>query len=165
MKSADIALKTWSEDCLHLLQQLNMPELMEHLGGPETDAQVVARHNRYLDLGDTGKMYCIVLCSTGEIVGSVGYWERTWNEKKVYEMGWSVLSEFQGKGIASKAVAAAIDKAKLEKKHTTIHAFPSINNLASNAICQKLNFRFVEQCKFEYPVGHFIISNDWEYKL
>ncbi|WP_028775865.1 GNAT family N-acetyltransferase [Shimazuella kribbensis] len=165
MISTDIKLETWSESCLSLLHQLNAPELMEHLGGPETEAQILARHNRYLNLGETGKMYYIQFCSTGEVVGSVGYWERTWTEEKIYEMGWAVLPEFQGKGIATKAVAVAIDKARLEKKHTSIHAFPSIDNSASNAICRKLNFKLVQECKFEYPVGHFITSNDWEYEL
>lgn len=70
---------------------------------------------------------------------------------------------FQGKGLATPVVAAAIEKA--QHKHTFIHAFPSTNNFASNAICRKLNFKLVEQCEFEYPVGHFMQTNDWERKI
>jgi RimJ/RimL family protein N-acetyltransferase len=163
MATIELKLEPWSEECLLLLYQINTPEMTKYLGGPETEAQILSRHNRYLNLGDTGKMYRIVF--NKETIGSVGYWERSWKGQMVFEMGWSVISEFQGKGLATPAVAAAIEKAKLEKKHTFIHAFPSTDNIASNTICRKLNFKLVEQCEFEYPVGHFMQTNDWELQI
>lgn len=41
-----------------------------------------------------------------------------------------------------------------------LHAFPSVSNSASNAICRKLGFRFVAEVDFEYPPGSMIRSND-----
>jgi RimJ/RimL family protein N-acetyltransferase len=110
-------------------------------------------------------MFKIVDVETGEAVGSVGYWDRSWRDEEVYEIGWSVLPAFQGRGIAGAATAQAIAHASSEQSHRFLHAFPSVDNLASNAICRKLGFTLVEECEFEYPVGHFMRCNDWRLDL
>ena len=46
-----------------------------------------------------------------------------------------------------------------------IHAFPSIENPASNAICRKAGFTFLEEVTFEYPPGSFMRCNDWQLDL
>jgi hypothetical protein len=46
-----------------------------------------------------------------------------------------------------------------------MHAFPSVSNLASNAICRKLGFSLIEACEFEYPAGNFMMCNDWHLVL
>jgi RimJ/RimL family protein N-acetyltransferase len=98
-------------------------------------------------------------------VGSVGYWQTFWNEKNVYEIGWSVLPSFQGKGIATIAVKLAIDKASSENKYKYMHAFPSIDNPGSNAICRKVGYNFLSECEFEYPPGSFMRCNNWRLNL
>jgi RimJ/RimL family protein N-acetyltransferase len=137
--------------------------MTKHLGGPETEEQIISRHRKYLNLGDTGAMYRVLIGK--ETVGSIGYWERLWNRRMIYEMGWSILPYFQGKGFATLAVYEAVKKARLENKHAFIHAFPSIHNPASNAICRKLNFKLEGPCKFEYPIGHLMHCNDWKLQL
>ncbi|MCH5585483.1 GNAT family N-acetyltransferase [Shimazuella sp. AN120528] len=156
-------LEAWTEECLFLLYLQNTPEMTKYLGGPETEAQIISRHNRYLNMGDTGTFYRIIFET--ETIGSVGYWEHLWKGQMIYEIGWAILPDFQGKGLATPAVAKAIEKAKLENKHSYIHAFPSISNPASNAICRKLHFTLVEQCQFEYPIGHFMQTNDWKLQI
>lgn len=156
-----VQINPWADADLTLLHRLNAPEMTEHLGGPESEEQILQRHKRYINLDGTGRMFSIVLLPELEAVGSVGYWERVWQEKTVYEIGWAVLSPFQGKGIATKAVAAAIANAYAQQKHRYIHAFPSVNNPASNSICRKLNFSFIAECNFEYPPGSFMRCNDW----
>ena len=42
---------------------------------------------------------------------------------------------------------------------------PSIENPASNAVCRKLGFTFVEKCQVEYPPGRSMIVNDWQLDL
>ena len=44
----DVTLHPWSDDDLDLLRRANTHELMDQLGGPESDEQMVARHERYL---------------------------------------------------------------------------------------------------------------------
>jgi RimJ/RimL family protein N-acetyltransferase len=45
--------------------------------------------------------------------------------------------------------------------HRFLHAFPSVGNAPSNAICRKLGFTLLEECEFEYPPGTFMQCNDW----
>jgi RimJ/RimL family protein N-acetyltransferase len=160
----EVLLLPWSEEDLGLLQKLlGDPEMMTHLGGPESPEQILRRHQRYLQLSesDTDHMFKVVWGSHGDEVGSVGYWRKTWREQPVYEMGWLILPGYQGRGIATKAAAAAIEHAQQEPKYQFMHAFPSVENPASNAICRKLGFTLVEECQFEFPPGHWMTVNDW----
>lgn len=162
-----VRIEPWSDTDLALLYRLNAPEMLEHLGGPESDEQILARHKRYLEIGmkGTGRMFSIVLLPELEAVGNIGYWERVWQEETIYEIGWGVLPPFQGRGIAAAATAAALASASAEQKHRYIHAFPSVDNPASNAICRKLNFSLISECAFEYPPENAIRCNDWRIDL
>lgn len=110
-------------------------------------------------------MYRIVLLPDLESVGSVGYWDNVWRDEPIYEMGWAILPPYQGKGIAAIAVAEAIERIRMEAKHRSAHAFPSIHNPASNAVCRKLGFSLEGECEFEYPPGSIMSCNDWMLKL
>ncbi|MGW7005173.1 GNAT family N-acetyltransferase [Streptomyces sp. NPDC054933] len=162
-----VRIEPWADGDLELLRRLNAPEMTEHLGGPETEEQVLARHERYVKIAGTGtgRMFRVVLLPEGEVVGSVGYWERVWREETVYETGWGVLPPFQRRGIAAAAVAAAAASAGAEQTHRHLHAFPSVGNPASNALCRKLGFSFLGACDFEYPPGSIMRCNDWRLDL
>lgn len=160
----DVWLRSWSNQDLPLLERLRGdPDMNEHLGGPERPEKIRERHERYCAIGDTGKgrMFVIVARAAAESVGSVGYWEREWQGRLVWETGWSVLPEFQGQGLATRGVAVAIERAREEQRHRYIHAFPSVDNLPSNAICRKVGFTLSGEVEFEYPPGSFMRSNDW----
>jgi RimJ/RimL family protein N-acetyltransferase len=159
-----VRIEPWGEGDLPLLEKLmGDPGMTEHLGGPESHEKIVERQARY-QRADSG-IFKIVDEATGDPVGSVVYWERTWRGEDVYEIGWSVLPAFQGRGIAGMATAQAIARAKSEGKHRFLHAFPAVDNAASNAICRKLGFTLVEECEFEYPPGHLMRCNDWRLDL
>jgi RimJ/RimL family protein N-acetyltransferase len=159
-----IRLEPWGEDDLPLLEQLlGDPEMMEHLGGAESPEKIAERQARYER--DDSKMFKVVDGATGEAVGSVGYWERLWRDGEVYETGWSVLPAYQGRGIAAAATSLVIDLARAERKHRYLHAFPSVANAPSNAICRKLGFTLLEEVEFEYPKGSFMQCNDWRFDL
>lgn len=139
--------------------------MMAHLGGPETPEQIQKRHQRYLHLPETDHMFVILWGPNAEAAGSIGYWERSWHNQLVYEMGWSVLPAYQGHGIATKAGEATLEHARREHRHEFMHAFPSVDNPASNAICRKIGFTLIEACQFEYPAGNFMQCNDWRLHL
>ncbi|HTK08365.1 MAG TPA: GNAT family N-acetyltransferase [Ktedonobacteraceae bacterium] len=163
-----VSIEPWGKGDLPLLQKLlGDPAMMEHLGGPESDEQLVRRQARYERLAETGndRMFKIIHEATGEAVGSVGYWESTHNGEAIYEAGWSVLPAFQGRGIAGAATRLAIAMARADGKHRFLHAFPSVNNPPSNALCRKLGFTLIEECKFEYPRGSFMQCNNWRLDL
>ena len=164
----DLLLQPWSDDDLPLLEKLlGDPDMMSHLGGPESPEQILRRHQRYLRLPEAGTdhMFKIVWVPNFEAVGNVGYWRKTWREQSIYETGWLVLPAYQGQGIATKAASAAIEHARLQPKYQFMHAFPSVANAASNAICRKLGFTLIEACQVEYPPGHPLIVNDWRLDL
>lgn len=163
-----VHLERWGAGDFSLLEALlGDPAMMDHLGGPESHEQLVERQARYERLADspTDRMFKIIDEATGEAVGSVGYWERDWQGEQVYEAGWSVLPAFQGRGIAGMATAQAIASARADGKHRFLHAFPSVDNPPSNALCHKLGFTLLGECEFEYPKGHLMRCNDWQFDL
>ena len=163
-----VRIEPWSKDDFPLLEKLlGDPRMTEHLGGPESHERLAARQRRFEKLAESGndRMFKIIDATTHESIGSVGYWERTWRGKEVYEVGWSTLPAFQGRGIAGKATSMAIALAREDGRHRFMHAFPSIDNAPSNAICRKLGFTLIEECDFEYPKGSFMRCNDWRLDL
>jgi RimJ/RimL family protein N-acetyltransferase len=156
-----VHIEPFTEADLELLRRLNTEEMKEHLGGLETDEQLRSRHQRYLNWAPgQGCMFRIVRPG-GEAAGTVGYGERVWQGSSVYEMGWQVLPAFQGRGVATAAARAGAMHAAGQEKHRYLHAFPSVDNAASNAICRKVGFTLAGECDFEYPAGQFMRSNDW----
>jgi RimJ/RimL family protein N-acetyltransferase len=150
--------------------------MTEHLGGPETTENLELRQKRYVaaaksgSFSDSEKAYAayifkVIVGPGGVEVGGVNFWDREWNGEQVYEIGWGVVREFQGRGIASAAVAQAVDIARATKRRPAVHAFPSINNGPSNSICRKLDFQLLGKVQFEYPKGHWMQCNDWVLRL
>ncbi len=163
-----VRIEPWAAGDLPLLRRLlGDAQMTIHLGGPESEAKLVDRQSRYERIGGTGtgRMFKIIVEATGEAIGSVGYWEKDWRDTTVYETGWMVLLEFQGRGMAGRGTAAVIAAARDERKHRFLHAFPSIENGASNAICRKLGFTLLEALEFEYPPGHPMRCYDWRFDL
>jgi RimJ/RimL family protein N-acetyltransferase len=94
-----IQLELWTEDDLPLVQALlGDPVMTEYLGGPEAPDKIVERHARYV-----GAPGCLKIVVDGVGAGWVGYWEHEWQGEEIYEMGWSVLPGFQGRGVAYQA--------------------------------------------------------------
>ena len=160
----DVALRTWSASDHALLKRLmGDPQMTDHLGGPETPEKIRERHERYTAIGNsgTGEMFVIAVGPGGDGAGSVGYWEKDWQGETVWETGWSVLPEFQGHGIATRATALVVARAMAAGKHRSIHAFPSVDNGPSNAVCRKVGFKLLGEFEFEYPKGNQLRCNDW----
>jgi RimJ/RimL family protein N-acetyltransferase len=164
--SATVTLEPWGSGDLSLLERLmGDPRMTEHLGGPETPDKLRERQGRYEHLEGGDRMFKIVEVASGAGVGSVGFWTKEWRDEQVYEIGWMVVPEFQGRGIAVAAMALAIELATRQAKHRFMHAFPNVENAASNAICRKLGFELLEACEFEFPKGHVMTCNDWRLEL
>lgn len=167
VRGTRVELVAWGEGDFWLLERKNAAEMTEHLGGPESQERLVARHQRYLAMGllDAGRMFRVVMAGGGETVGSVGYWEREWQGGTVWETGWGVLPEFQGRGLAVAAARAVLGVAREAGRHRYVHAFPSADHAASNAVCRGAGFELTGEVPFEYPKGSWITSNDWRADL
>jgi hypothetical protein len=81
-----VQIEPWTDADLELLRRVNRPEMKKHVGGPETDEQVLIRHQRYLSFIPEGKgcMFSIVLLPEREAVGTIDYAERIWQQEAVY---------------------------------------------------------------------------------
>jgi RimJ/RimL family protein N-acetyltransferase len=159
-----VRLEAWGQDDLPVLEAaLGDPAMTTHLGGPETPAKIAGRQARYEQAGSG--QFKIVDDATGEAAGWVGHWDRSWRDGEVYEIGWAVLPRFQGRGIASAATTQLLEHLRTERKHRFVHAFPSVDNGASNALCRRLGFTLLEELDFEYPPGSVMRCNDWRLDL
>jgi RimJ/RimL family protein N-acetyltransferase len=158
-----VRIEPWGEGDLPLLVKLNDAEMTKHVGGPESSEKLAKRQSRY-EKADS-RQYKIVVQTSGEGIGWVGYWERTWRDQQVWEIGWAVIPSFQRRGIASSATAELIDRARAEGRHRFLHAFPRIENAPSNAICRKLGFTLDDEIDFPARRGGFVRCNNWRFDL
>ena len=149
-----VRIEPYGEADLDILRRNNAPKMTEHVGGPESEEKLRKRHERYLAFSEpgTGGMFRIVL-PDGERVGLIGYWEREWQGETVYETGWGVLPEFQGRGIGTAAVRAVVEHARAHGRHRSMHAYPSVTNPPSNAICRKAGFDLPGRLRLRVPAG------------
>jgi len=161
-----ILLQPWAQADIETLKRtVGDATMMQHLGGVENEQQMLVRHARYLALEVPGGMFTIRDRETTEIVGTVGFWARTWHDHDVYECGWMVFPEWSGRGIASVAGRAIVARARATNLHRFMHAFPAVENAASNRVCESVGFTDFGPCSFEYPRGSFMQSNDWRVDL
>jgi RimJ/RimL family protein N-acetyltransferase len=163
----ELRLEPWDDRGPGFERRANIPEMTTYLGGPESAESILARHGRILDTvaTGTGRMFLIMVPGETDPVGSVGYWDKEWHGETVYEMGWKVLSAFQGRGLAVAGTVAAIGLAAADGRHKWAHAYPKVDNAPSNAVCRKAGFESLGEVDFEYPKGNPIVCHDWRYDL
>ena len=162
-RRADVALRPWAAGDLWLLERLlGDPEMTRHLGGPESKEAIRARHERFLVADpESHGLFAVTAGPAAEAVGWVGYWESEWRGELVWECGWNVLPEAQGRGVATAAAALMIADARRRGHHRHLHAIQAVGNAASNALCRRLGFELLGEVEVDYPTGVVMRSNDW----
>lgn len=84
------------------------PEVMRHLGGPTDPQRLPETHQRRLE---DPWWFTIVAEPSGPAVGSIGIWDHELDGEMISETGWMVLPAFQGRGIATAALALLLARA------------------------------------------------------
>ena len=142
------------------------PQMMRHIGGPRPDADVRAAHKRRLALMERGEafMYKIVADNSDEVLGTIGIWKIDWEGPQTYEMGWFVLPQHQGKGVATEAARLIISQARSDPDVRSIHAYPTVINEASNAIARKIGMENMGEFDNEGFAG-ILRCNNWRIDL
>ena len=141
------------------------PEMMAELGGPIDKAEIPRIHRRRLDSTANGDWWFKIIPDPGgPPAGTIGIWDATFGGSKIHETGWMVLPAFQGRGIASAALEMILSRARSEPRFSSIHAFPSISNRSSNALCRKFGFSMIEEVDGGYA-GSSFKCNHWELAL
>ncbi|KAF2082727.1 GNAT family N-acetyltransferase [Flavobacterium sharifuzzamanii] len=95
------------------------------------------------------------------LIGSVCLWNFD-IENEIVEIGYEMLSEFQGKGIMTEAIKKVIEYAFEKIKAKMITAFPSSDNINSVSILKKMNFELENK---KYNNTHENIKNLVTYTL
>jgi RimJ/RimL family protein N-acetyltransferase len=161
-------LQTISTDDMALYENIYCdPVMMAPLGGAFPKERIPQILRNALDYVRTGRGWVFKVIpdeDTGRAAGTVFIWKSSWRGKSINEIGWMILSPFQGRGLASKAVRAILDKARSERRWYVIHAFASTTNAPSNAICLKMGFSKIEECDFKYA-GRVLRGNHWRLDL
>jgi RimJ/RimL family protein N-acetyltransferase len=159
-----VRIEPWGTGDVELLRQcVGDPAMMRHLGGPEGPEKIAERQSRYEQTGS--RQFKIVDAATGAGAGWVGYWEREWQAQEIFEIGWAVIPAFQGRGMATSGTIEAVAVARAERARRFLHAYPSVGNAPSNAVCRKAGFVLLGAFDFEYPEGNPIVCNDWQIDL
>jgi RimJ/RimL family protein N-acetyltransferase len=127
------------------------PAVMAELGGPIPRENIPRLHAKRLAVIANGDWWFkIVPEKGGPAVGTIGVWKGEYKGAEIYETGWLIRAELQGRGFASAAARMILDRARAERRFGFIHAFPGATNGASNAICRKAGFERLEECEIDY---------------
>ncbi|MEU5950440.1 GNAT family N-acetyltransferase [Micromonospora sp. NPDC047465] len=114
------------------------PVMMTELGGPQPRERIPGQLQRDLETVSEGSAWIkmIVPDDSMQVAGTV----TLYSHDGISEIGWMVLPEFRGRGLASEAVRVVLGLARADGRWGLIHAFPSRTNAASNAICRSAGF-------------------------
>jgi RimJ/RimL family protein N-acetyltransferase len=102
----------------------------------------------------------VIVIGDGAAAGTVSLWDHEWQGETIDEMGWMVLPEHQGRGLASAGVAEALRRADEAARWQLLHAFPATTNAPSNALCRKHGFALRGPLDFTYRARSLRV-NHW----
>jgi RimJ/RimL family protein N-acetyltransferase len=141
------------------------PVMMAELGGPlprEGIEDKVARDVQAAAAGDAWiKMIVPGEAAPDVVAGSVTLWSHDEDGgEPITEIGWMVLPEFQGQGLAKRAVRMLLELARDDDRWGLVHAFPATTNSPSNGICRSLGFRFAGERDVTFA-DRVLRSNHW----
>jgi RimJ/RimL family protein N-acetyltransferase len=140
------------------------PVMMADLGGPlpREGMDEKVRRDAEEAAADTSWIKMIVPDeSAPDVVAGIVTLSSHDGDEPLSEMGWMVLPEFQGRGLAKAAVRELLDRAG--DCWGPIHAFPAVSNGPSNGICRSLGFTFVEEQDKTFA-GRVLRSNHWVFQ-
>jgi RimJ/RimL family protein N-acetyltransferase len=122
------------------------PVMMAELGGPLPREGMAAKVARDVQQAAADSAWIKMIIpdesAPGVVAGSVALWSHEDSGTAMSEIGWMVLPEFHGRGIAKTAVRMLLTLAREQDRWGLVHAFPAITNAPSNAVCRSAGFRF-----------------------
>jgi RimJ/RimL family protein N-acetyltransferase len=136
------------------------PRMMKHLGGAWPKERIPQKLRQNLEVVEAGTAWIYKVVESEQAAGLVCIWEHEWRGEQVNELGWAILPALQGRGLATRAVRAMLDKARREGRWDIIHALPAPDNAPSNGVCRNAGFTLIEECEVEWN-GRVLRCNHW----
>jgi RimJ/RimL family protein N-acetyltransferase len=155
---------------LWIYEAQNAPEMMEHLGGPRSMEGMADKLRRDVAATEADEYWVLVIVPDDDpstAAGTVAVWRNEEHEEPINEIGWMVLPQYQGRGMGTSAVGAVLDRARATGRWDVLHAFPSVTNVPSNAICRKLGFEKIGEQGFplSWAPDKILRCNHWRLDL
>jgi RimJ/RimL family protein N-acetyltransferase len=112
-------LLPYTDEHLPLTEALELdPEVMKELGGPADPGGLLRAHRRRVETVAAGDWWFVIVPDeSGPPAGTIGVWETTVAGSTLHEVGWMVLPEFQGQGIAAEALSLLIARARSDGRN------------------------------------------------
>ncbi|CAM5290099.1 hypothetical protein SAVIM338S_00285 [Streptomyces avidinii] len=146
------------------------PAMMAELGGPLPREGMESKVRRDVERAAAGtdwtKMIVPDEAEPGLVAGTVTLWphnayaDAEVDAEGMSEIGWMVLPEFQGRGLAKRGVGLLLELARDDGRWGLIHAFPATGNAPSNGICGSLGFRYLGERDVPFA-GRILRTNHW----
>lgn len=135
-----------------------MVRYVRHAGSPEEATE------RYEHFQEHNPRQFRIVGPSGEAIGWMAYWERTWNDELAFEIGWAVHPKFQRLDLRE-ATVQAVAAARSEGLMRFLLACPSVDNEQANSICEGTGFMLVETLELPFAPGSIQMCNVWSLDL
>jgi RimJ/RimL family protein N-acetyltransferase len=136
------------------------PRMWVELGGV-VEQDMTAKLERDVASVEADRHWVLVIViGDGVAAGTVALWDHEWHGETIDEIGWMVLPEHQGRGLAGAGLAEALRRADEAARWQLLHAFPATTNAPSNALCRKHGFVLSGPLQYTYR-GRSLHVNQW----
>lgn len=143
------------------------PVMMAELGGPQPRAGIEDKVARDVEATDADRDWVLMIvpgpAEPATVAGTVSLWSHTEDSADgatFSEIGWMVLPEFQGRGLAKAAARMVLERARDDGRWGLVHAFPGVTNAPSNTICRALGFTLLGERDTVFA-GRVFRTNHW----
>lgn len=126
-------------------------DMMQNHGGTLSPKECESKFTDILNASHKGlAQHYKIVSDTNEKIGYVGFWPRIIEGDDVVEIGYMVLPEFKGQGIATRASEFICKKAEAKFPEREIVAITNKRNTASRKVLEKSGFTEIKELKFPF---------------
>jgi RimJ/RimL family protein N-acetyltransferase len=157
--TARLVLRTEAEgDFEHWLAHMNTPQVLQFLGGPQSEDKVAQSFERMRAASAEGRptFYMIALQDGGEMIGRCGLAtidppEAPEQLRGQIQIGWTLGADHWGRGYALEAARAALAIAFKRFDAPVVYSQTSERNAPSWRLMEKLGMRRLAELDYEDP--------------
>src|SRR4051812_17909962 len=136
------------------------PRMWAELGGV-VEQDMTAKLERDVASVEADRHWVLVIViRDGVAAGTVSLWDHEWQAETIDEIGWMVLPEHQGQGLASAAVGEALRRADEAARWRGVPPFPGATNPPPNPPCRQHRFALRGPLEYTYR-GRILRVNHW----